>query len=161
MYCGDEMLCCYSSVAELNVRQLMDVYDQSLSDGVDLGIARLNKERDFLNDLYAFFSCDDAKLYTWQQGEKYCAALRLEPYRDGFLISCLETAPHQRRAGYGSSLLRSVIKKVTKPVYVHIEKCNKASISLHMKCDFVKILDHAVYVDGSVYQSSCTMRYDP
>lgn len=139
----------------------MNVYDQSLSAGMDTGLARLEREQDFLDDLHAFFSCGVAQLYVWQQGEDYYSALRLEPYRDGFLISCLETAPDQRRAGYGGLLLSSVVKKAGKPVYVHIEKRNRASISLHTKCGFVKISDHAVYVDGSVYQSSCTMRYTP
>ena len=158
---SDDMLCCFSSVHELNIRQLMDVYDQSLSTGADSGLARLEREQDFLDDLNAFFSFGGAQLYVWEEERNYCSALRLEPYRDGFLISCLETAPDQRRAGYGSLLLSSVVKKTNKPVYVHIEKRNNASISLHTKCGFVEISDHAVYVDGSVYQSSCTMRYDP
>ena len=157
---GDDVLRCFCSVGELNIRQLMDVYAPSAPDGAYTGLRQLKGDQDFLDDLYAFFRCVDAKLYVWQQGEKYCSALRIEPYLDGYLVSCLGTSPDQRRAGYGSSLLSSAIKMVHKPVYVHIEKHNRASISLHMKCGFVKILDHAVYVDGSVYQSSCTMRYD-
>ena len=158
---SDDMLCCFSSVRELNIGLLIDVYAQSLFDGVQTGLARLQRERDFLDDLHAFFHCDGAQIYVWEQEGNYCSALRLEPYRDGFLISCLETDPGQRRAGYGSLLLSSVIKKVDKPVYVHIEKRNRASIALHTRCGFVQISDHAVYVDGSVYQSSCTMRFDP
>jgi hypothetical protein len=45
-------------------------------------------------------------------------------------------------------------------IYVHISRRNAASIAVHIACGFCKILDHAVYADGSVLRSSATYLYE-
>ena len=42
--------------------------------------------------------------------------------------------------------------------YSHVDKRNTPSLRLHEKLGFEISLDHAVYVDGSVYSSSVTLK---
>ena len=44
-------------------------------------------------------------------------------------------------------------------VYVHIQRSNAASVSLHLACGFQKCLPYAIYLDGSVYHCADTYVY--
>ena len=89
------------------------------------------------------------------------AALRIEPYCDGLLLTGLETAPEEREKGYATQLLSAVLEylRVSSKsiVYSHVIKNNPASLAVHKKCGFVKHLDYAVYVDDSVSQNAYTL----
>ena len=45
-------------------------------------------------------------------------------------------------------------------LYSHVEKNNKSSLAVHQKCSFQRISEHAVYIDGSVSNSACTLCYE-
>ena len=125
------------------------------------GFALEKTERDFHDYLQGvFFRTDGAVYALWEVDGKYVSALRLEPYKDGLLIEALETAPDQRRKGYGRALVQAVMHSVEyKKLYSHVEKRNSASLKLHESCGFVRELDLAVYIDGSVNYRSCTMSF--
>ncbi|MBQ8880855.1 MAG: GNAT family N-acetyltransferase [Oscillospiraceae bacterium] len=140
------------SMAELDAEQLLDVYKEHNWDEVD-----------FLSYLREDFFCQPGAFYAiWSEDAIYKSAVRLESYRDGLLLHSLETAPADRRKGYGYQLLSylSDYLRTTecKAVYSHIEKHNKASLALHMKCGFEIISDSATYLDGTVTQYSNTLR---
>ena len=115
-------------------------------------------EQDFYNYLSrVFFRTDGAVYLIWEEQGKYVSALRLEPYQDGLLLEALETAPDQRQKGYAKTLIRAALQEFDgKKIYSHVSKRNTPSIRTHEACGFEKILDHAVYADGSVLRSSVT-----
>ena len=103
-----------------------------------------------------FFRAPGAICAVWEEEGKYRSALRLEPYRDGLLLTSLETAPDQRRKGYGEKLVQAAIAACGKPVYAHVYKGNHPSVALHEKCGFRRVLDYAVFLDGTVTQRAWT-----
>lgn len=104
-----------------------------------------------------FFKTPKAVCVMWTVDGRYVSALRLEPYQDGFLVEALETRPDQRKRGYATALMRGVQEHWSQPLYSHVSKRNKASLELHKKCGFQTIMDHAVYIDGSVACNACTL----
>ena len=122
-------------------------------------------ELDFYNYLREVFFCQQNSFYAvLEVNSKYKAALRMEPFKDGWLLCALETAPCERRKGYATSLIEGVLKHMSKygntKVYSHVSKRNLPSISTHIKCGFSIALDYAVYSDGSVLHTSYTLVYD-
>ena len=97
---------------------------------------------------------------AWVQNESYVAVVRLETYRDGYLIAGLETAPGERGKGIATMLMREVCRALADQgvnvLYSHIRNSNRASIKVHEKCGFFASLDHAVFLDGSVDTRSKT-----
>lgn len=118
-------------------------------------------EQDFYDYLkQVFFKTDSAQYYIWEEGGHYVSALRMEPYRDGLLLEALETAPQHRRNGHAAKLLTAAMKLTGgEKVYSHVNKRSTASLRTHEKCGFEKILDYAVYADGSVNDRCYTLRY--
>lgn len=104
-----------------------------------------------------FFPTSGAYYAVWEEDDRYLSALRMELYRDGYLLSSLETDSDHRREGYGEKLVRAVTLEVEKPVYAHVYKNNAASMALHQKCGFQMISDCAALLDGTVTQRACTM----
>lgn len=158
-------------IQDLDFSALMDVYieenqkiaAQDYPDG-DANEALLQTERGFYQYLNeCFFTVSGAICAVWKAGGKTVSALRLEPYQDGWLLEALETAPEERQKGYAAALVQALTAWCREcgriPVYSHISKKNKASLRTHEKCSFIRILEHAVEVDGSVYTSACTMKY--
>ncbi len=150
---------------ELTFGKLMEVY---IGDNEENG-ARLyphlpkqrqllEAEQDFLQYLQEGFFDRPGDVYClWEVDGKYKSALRLQRYQDGLLLEALETAPWERRKGYGLALVEAAVKSFSnEKIYVHIEKWNKASVLLHKKCGFQKISDSAVYADGSVTSRAAT-----
>ncbi len=158
-------------MSELNTDQLMSVYLENnrakgkafspdLHDNEQLKRA----ENAFLSYLReGFFSQCEAFYAVWIEDGNYRSALRLEPYRDGFLLTALETAPEFRRRGIAFRLITEVLTflhfKGVKKVYSHVEKRNVASLGVHSKCGFQRISESATYIDGTVTQNSCTLCY--
>ena len=122
---------------------------------------RIEAEQDFYAYLEIFFSDRRAFYSVWAPDGQYVAAMRVEPYKDGFLITGLETAPEERRKGYASSLMSAVLSYLKNsgmvPVYSHVDKNNEASLAVHQQCGFQVLYDHAVYLDGSVLHTSYTL----
>ena len=163
------MLKIITSMSQLNTDQLMAVYVESNRENAEEFFSDLNveaqtemAEREFLDYLREdFFSQKGAFYAVWVEDGVYKAALRLEPYKDGYLIEALETAPDERRKGYASKLITEVLpflrsKNIGK-VYSHVGKHNVASLRVHIKCGFQRTAESATYIDGTVTQNSCTL----
>lgn len=160
------MLIIAEHLRDLSFGMLMEVYREgNLENGKDfwpkesperqLALA----EQDFYDYLsQTFFRVPEAYYALWAVDGCYVSALRMEPYRDGVLLTGLETAPEQRRRGYAKALIRAVLAARNHgKVYSHVSKRNQASLGTHAACGFQKILDHAVYADGSILTSSVTL----
>ncbi len=134
------MLLCAKILSQIDCRQLMSVYSQK-------------QENIFYDNLSYFFSQENAVYCIWEDGV-YVSALRLEPYRDGLLLTGLETKPDCRGRGYAKMLLKAVLSleevKSYGKVYSHIHNRNTASQKLHKKMNFEKFSDTAVLLDGTV-----------
>lgn len=159
------MLYWAEKLREVNFRQLMEVYEEgnmenardfypNVPDHQKLMVA----EQAFYQYLQeVFFRTPGAVYALWVVDGKYVSALRLEPYQDGLLLEALETAPDQRRKGYARELICSVLEKMgDAKIYSHVAKRNQASLAVHKSCGFHRVLEHAVYADGSVMLNHCT-----
>lgn len=164
----NSMLITAKSLRELNFGALMTVYeDGNRENGAEFwpdleeNQQILRAENDFYQYLQeVFFAQPDAVYCIWVSGGRYVSALRLEPYRDGMLLEALETAPQHRRKGYAEKLIRESTARLDGiKIYSHVGKKNIPSLKIHEKCGFQRILEHAVYVDGSVNQRSCTLLF--
>lgn len=153
------MLLIAKSQRELDFRQLMDVYEEGNSGNacqqypylpLEQGIAEV--EQDFYAFLKeAFFTNPEAFYGVWVADGCYVSALRMEPYRDGWLLEAVETKPAYRRKGYAKRLMKAVLNQFpVGRVYSHIHKKNSLSRKLHEGLGFLRCADQAVYIDGSV-----------
>jgi len=163
------LLTVIKSMGQLNFGALMQVYAESNRENAEERYPRETEgsgvrlaEQDFYQYLReCFFPTQGAFYAVWSRGGRYFSALRMEPYRDGFLLEALETAPEERQKGYAAELIRAVLFTMPgQKIYSHIHKKNLASIRTHEKCGFRKILDYAVYADGSVLRNSITVIFD-
>ncbi len=153
------MLIIARQIRDLDFSQLMDVYRQ---DNLKNGRSLWETEQNFYEFLsQIFFQTPGAVYAVWAVEGRYVSALRLEPFQDGMLVEALETAPGHRRRGCGTDLMNAVIAWLAGErehlLYSHVSKRNRPSLALHSKCGFVRVLDHAVYIDGTVLQSAVTM----
>ncbi len=165
------MLRVVTSFSKLNIGQLLKVYSESIladaqekSTGNLESVGILSAEQCVLSYLVEFFAQEDAFLALWVFDDSYVSAVRMEPYKDGYLLSGLETAPDARRCGYATALLQAVLRymhvNMSGKVYSHVDKKNVASLAVHAACGFQRVAEHAVYLDGSVFTSSCTLCFD-
>lgn len=163
------MLLIAEKLHQLHFGKLMEVYAEGNRENGAHYYPNLSENRRILEaeqDFYrylkdVFFATDGAFYAVWEENGQYFCALRLEPYRDGLLIEAVETAPEHRRKGYACRLMQEVFQYLGKGVvYVHIDKGNIPSTKLHEKMGFLKELDYAVYIDGSVHQGSRTYRLE-
>lgn len=166
------MLKLATRMRELNFYALMDVYREGNEENGAAAYPRADEaeqlllaEQDFYQYLVqCFFTVDGAVYAMWEENGKYLSALRLEPYADGLLLSALETAPDYRRQGYACKLMLAVQDWLSQhgaiKVYSHVSRSNDASQRSHRSCGFRKILDHAVYSDGSVLTGSDTFLFE-
>lgn len=163
------MLILIKTMKELKFGHLMAVYEQSNRENgqefwpaLPEGQQLLRAEQDFYQYLReSFFATEGAFYAIWAEKGNYVSALRLEPYQDGLLLEALETAPDHRRKGYAAALIRAVqdLPEVEK-IYAHVHKKNTPSLRTHESCGFRRVLEHAVYIDGSVRTNSCTLCYE-
>lgn len=151
------MLRVYASMSELPFGTLMEIYAQSNRDrgqqwlGEPEGYRPVLAEQEFYAYLrQCFFTLPSARYFLWEEQDRAVSAVRCEGYRDGILLTALETAPDCRGKGYATSLLKAVLQYLGKgKVYVHIERTNEASLAVHRRCGFVKIKSGARLLDGS------------
>lgn len=165
------MLKIANNIHQIRFSELMGVYREANKDNGAKLYPNLPEyeqlieaEQDFYQYLESvFFMQDDSVYCIWTVDDRYCSALRLEPYRDGMLLCGVETEPFLRRRGYAAKLIRAVqnylLTNGTGIIYSHVSKRNEASLLLHKKCGFRVISDHAVYSDGSVMHNSYTLSY--
>lgn len=164
------MLRIIHSLKELDFHRLMQVYiEGNRENGAEFypelpeNQQLLQAEQDFYAYLRVFFTAPGAFYAIWAPEGAYAAALRMEPYQDGLLLEALETAPEHRRKGYAAALVRQTLAMLSErgpvKVYSHVNKKNSASLAVHKACGFTRIAEHAVYADGSVLHSSCTLCY--
>ena len=159
------------SMRDLQFSELMSVYEQTNREIAEDEYSHLDRNSgliqaeqfayQYLKDV--FFQTPGAFYAVWIEKGKMVSAMRMEPYRDGWLLEGLETAPEHRRKGYATSLMQAVLQQCKAegklPVYSHIAKKNRASICAHKKCGFICMLDYAVEIDGSLLRNSATFRY--
>lgn len=155
------------TMKELSFGKLMEVYTESNTQRFPAlppyrALAQAEQDQyDYLNNV--FFQTPCAVVCVWMEQGKYASALRLEPYRDGMLLTALETAPEYRSKGYATKLIRAVQMWQKQQgdviLYSHIDHENWASIAVHEKCGFVKIADTAAYLDGTVTSRAGTYQY--
>lgn len=162
------MLIVAKNMKDLSFGKLMEVYcEGNLENGQENwpdepeGRQIALAEQDFYNYLQQiFFKTVGASYLIWEERGQYTCALRLEPYRDGLLLEALETLPAMRQKGYAAKLmLEALLFAEDVPVYSHVSKRNIPSLRTHEKCGFERILDYAVYADGSVNDKACTLCY--
>ena len=163
------MLTLAVSLRMLRFSELMEVYSETNSKeaenrfGDPAGFGLQQVEQDFRAYLqHVFFRTKGAVYALWEYSGRYVCALRLEPYRDGLLISALETHPGFRRRGYACSLITQIqnaFPQGTK-LYSHVEKRNIPSMRVHEQTGFQCISNQAVYLDGSVDSRCSTLFYE-
>lgn len=156
---------------DLDFEYLMRVYEEGNRENGRCLYAKESEEdqlrlaqQDFFDYLqYDFFRQPDAAYWILQVEDQYVCALRTELFQDGYLIQALETMPFQRRCGYATRLLDYVVRQLhettAKPIYSHVQKRNRASLTVHAKCGFAQLKDFAAYIDGSVSNNAYTLVY--
>ena len=149
------------SLREINFALLMEVYIEGTMEKACEGLSLREAEQDFYVYLHDDFFRQKGSVYcVWEENGVYLSALRMEPYKDGWLLEAFETAPTQRRKGYGEKLLRQVVALPEyEKIYSHVHKRNIPSLRLHEKCGFRRISEQASYIDGSVNSYACTMMF--
>ena len=167
---ADCMLKLFHSLNSIHFSKLMHVYSESNRKNADIqfpqeerNLALMQVEQDFYQYLkQCFFTTHGAFYAVWQQSDVYVSALRVEPFQDGMLITGLETAPEHRRCGYAVQLIGAVADILRQQglhcIYSHVDKQNHPSLKAHLACGFDRVLEHAVYIDGSVVRSACTLQ---
>jgi len=165
------MLRVASSMNQLNFRQLMNVYQESNQKNGAVNYPRLSAPEQAIraeDEMYRYlrdcvFATKMGFCGIWELDGLYVSALRIEQYRDAWLLTALETLPEVRNKGYGTLLVRGVLSYLeemgTATVFSHIAKGNGASIAVHKACGFDQVLDYAVFMDGSVTQAYSTFRH--
>ena len=163
------MLSVVRAYRELNMDALMQIYEQSnMEQGAEAdrslsGNACLLRGEQLLRDYLrsTFFLDNAAFIALWSAGGRPVSVLRVESYHDGLILTGLETAPEARGKGYAKALVNAVIRYLMDSAYTvlysHVRKDNSISMSVHKDCGFVKIKDHAVYLDGSVSCDAVTL----
>ena len=158
------MLLIAKRLEEVDFSALMDIYcEGNLEKAEEYGDGGLLRaEREFYDYLREdFFRQQGAFYAVWTEQGRYVSALRLEPYKDGWLLEALETAPDHRKKGYAKALMIAVLEYMDQSIiYSHVSKRNEASLRTHYACGFQKHLDHVVYLDGSVTNRGVTLKFD-
>ena len=166
------MLCVIRTMGSLPFTGLMQVYERSNREqgarewpwepeNRQLALA----EEAFYTYLSTcFFQTPEAACYLWLEQDQPVSALRCEPYRDGMILTALETDPKEEGKGYATRLLSHTLKalqeKGIQRVYVHIHRSNIASQRVHQHCGFVKTSQGGRLLDGSYSPELDTYRFD-
>ncbi len=163
------MLKIVKKLADLDFGQLMEVYREgNLENGRELWPELTESQQIFRaeQDFYSylredFFTRPGAYYALWVLDGRYVSALRMESYRDGFLLEALETVPEMRRKGYAGALMGEVLAN-SEPgkIYSHVKKTNVSSLFVHEKCGFQRISQQAIYIDGSADSRCCTLCFE-
>lgn len=164
------MLIIAHKLSNLLFSKLMQVYQEANIENGAIRYPHLSPirqeaaaEQDFYQYLKEVFFRQQNSFYAvWEDKGMYTAALRIEPYHDGYLLCALETDPRFRRRGYATLLVKQVIAYLSDLddgiIYSHVSKRNTASLKTHNNCGFSIVADYAVYTDGSVQSNSYTLK---
>ncbi len=146
-------------IKSLPFMEICQVYQQSLA--METTEDYWSESNDLYQQLKDFFLKKNGYMAVWRTEDGVQSALRLEPYRSGYLLCSLETRPDVRRRGFASMLVNAVLADLTKGsvVYSHVKKDNLASMQLHFKCGFVMHADAGRLLDGSVSDAFATLKY--
>jgi len=161
------MLQIITSPGQENMHQLLSVYAESnaahgaslLPNGSCWEQLRLGEEM-FRESVFAFLRINGAALALWSDSGRCNSALRLEPYLDGLLLSCLETAPEDRGKGAAAALLDAVLENSRCKIYSHVHKDNTISLKLHLNAGFSVFSDYSSLLDGTVTHSYYTLIHE-
>ncbi len=108
-----------------------------------------------------FFEEPSARYCILEEQGSYVSVLRLEPYRDGLILTGLQTHKAQRCRGYATKLVSLVLAQLQGvKLYSHIEHSDLASIAVHVCGGFRRISDTAVFLDGSASSRAGTYLYE-
>lgn len=167
-----KMLEVFSALENISFEKLIDVYRNDIkSDAITTDIQpKYNVEgKSTQNDFYEylqtdFFSGKNRFYCVWVEDNVYRAALRIEPYKDGYLFHALQTHPSYRRQGYAEKLVTATLAYLSGfgncVVYSHVYKNNQPSMQLHKKCGFIIQSDCAHFLDGTVTNRASTFVYN-
>lgn len=165
------MLKIIRSMRQLDFEQLMHVFEQS---NREKGQHEYPKEsaqeqlRRVENEAYTYlldsvFANKNGLCAVWEAGGRYLAALYVEPYNNGLLITSLETLPEARNRGHAKKLVHAVVQYLQAHgscvIYSHVEKRNAPSLAVHKACGFLTVLQYAAFLDGSVSHHYLTLCY--
>ncbi len=161
------MFCAITKLKQLDFRKLMEVYAESnlrtaaeRYPDLPQGLGVMQIEQEIHQYLSQSFFAGGGFYCVWGEGE-YLAALRMEPYEQGLLLTSLETRPAYRNRGIATALITQslayCIDRFGCPVYSHVAKDNLASMAAHLRCGFRLHKDWAVYLDGSVSHKCTTL----
>ena len=161
----------FTNSASMDFKMYKTLYRQRIEDlrlhnyrQLDYAEGVLASEENFWHDLDTFLKLDDALVCVWSVDGKYISALRVERYKDGCLLTNLETDPDYRNNGYASLLITALKDYLTsngcKCLYTHIAKRNRLSLMVHQKLGFQSICDFATLVDDTVSSNYHTFRVD-
>ena len=142
--------------SQLDFSLISQIYESSGLEGSSTRYASGRTERHELqirNELYDCF----AELFRlggfcglWVVEERIVSVVRIESFKDGYLVAGLATHFDFQRCGYATKLLSAVLDRIGGTCYSHVDKRNEASLSVHMRCGFEKLKDSARYLDGTV-----------
>ncbi|MCR5308572.1 MAG: GNAT family N-acetyltransferase [Bacilli bacterium] len=163
------MLIKISKFEDIDSKKLMDIYSESnfentdyfFPDEKDKSKAVKQVEDGFLNFLkIEFFKKDDAIYWVLEEnGDWKCALRTCKVEENIYYLEALETAPCQRKRGYGSKLLSLVVEEFKKMGSFKLCDCvsknNRASLAVHQKCGFQIVGDN-----GYDYLRKETNEYD-
>ncbi len=128
------------SMSQLDLEQLAAVYE--------LGPRQASEFFDYLRRM--FFQTKGARYCILEEQGEYVSALRLEPYRDGLILTGLQTPTAHRGKGFATELVGLTLAGLQGVrLYSHIDHRNRASIAVHEGVGFRQISDTAVLLDGS------------
>lgn len=162
------MLQLIRSIREMDFAQLIQVYSQS---NLEYGKRHCRNgtyweqlrcgEAYMRESVSSFLREQGTMVALWSPEGRAVTGLRLQPYHDGMLLSCLETAPEARGKGYAGALLCHTLSCLSDgsslAVYSHIKKDNAVSLAVHQRAGFRICADHAVLLDGSVSRGYYTL----
>ena len=154
-------------IGQLKYFDIMNIYRESIIDAAlktypnrDRNEALLLAEQDFYAYLdQVYFSRKASYMAVWEEKGRWVCALRAEPFKDGYLITGIETAMNCRRKGYAKKLLSALICMQIGPIYSHVFQDNKASLQLHLTVGFSIFSLNAEFSDGSVHKDAYTLIY--
>ena len=162
------MLKLYRSPKGLDIHQLGLIYSESIAQKAENSYGHMSSfdahqraESDFYDGVMDFFTAKNVFYAVWEVDGRFVAALRIEPYSDGLIVSGLEVKLDVRKNGYGSALISAVIEYLhdsgCQKLYSHVDRSNAASLRVHEKAGFQKIMNHAVFLDGAVSSRTYTL----
>ena len=153
---GGPVLKTVTNMGSLPFDQLREIYAESNAaqareqwPDLEENEARLRAELDFYQYLRQdFFTMEGSFYALWLENGRAVSALRLEPWRGGWLLEGLETHPDHRGRGYAKALMKAALGTVEGQVRAHVHRDNGVSRHVHEACGFHRSGDTAM-VDGS------------